>query len=48
MVAASYSQWIHTLETLLADLSSAERERIFGGTAIEAYNLETGPVRAQA
>jgi L-fuconolactonase len=48
MVAASYGQWIHTLETLLADLSCAERERIFGGTAIEAYNLETGPVRAQA
>jgi len=48
MVAASYSQWIQTLETLLADLSCAERERIFGGTAIEAYNLETSPVRAQA
>ncbi len=40
MVAATYGEWIATLETLLAELSPGEKERIFGGTAIETYGLE--------
>jgi L-fuconolactonase len=40
MVAASYGQWIDTLEVLLAELSPSERDRIFGGTAVEAYRLD--------
>jgi L-fuconolactonase len=38
-VAASYGRWLSTLETLLQSLSQGEQERIFGGTAIEAYRL---------
>ena len=41
MVAATYCEWIDTLETLLAELSTAERARIFGGTAREAYQLHS-------
>jgi L-fuconolactonase len=48
MVAASYCQWIDTLKTLLGDLSQAENERIFGGTAIEAYRLDAWQGRAHA
>ena len=43
MVAATYGQWIETLERLLAALSTCERARIFGGTAVEAYHLEPWP-----
>jgi L-fuconolactonase len=38
-VAASYGRWLSTLETLLHTLSQSEQERVFGGTAIEAYRL---------
>jgi L-fuconolactonase len=39
-VAASYRRWFDTLNGLLAHLSSEERERVFAGTATEAYRLE--------
>jgi len=39
-VATSYSRWVSTLGELLAALSDDERERVFSGTAIEAYRLK--------
>lgn len=39
LLATSYRKWADTLEALLARLSKAEQDRIFGGTAIEAYRL---------
>lgn len=42
-VAASYGRWLSTLETLLQSLSQSEQERVFGGTAIEAYRLVPSP-----
>jgi L-fuconolactonase len=47
-VAASYGQWIATLEVLLSELSTDEKDRIFGGTAIEAYRLDECPVTSVA
>ena len=38
-LASSYRQWIDTVRGAIAQLSSAERERILAGTAIEAYGL---------
>jgi L-fuconolactonase len=38
-LGTSYSRWFATLESLLQSLSQSERERVFGGTAIEAYRL---------
>ena len=38
-VGTSYRRWFSTLESLLQSLSQTERERVFGGTAIEAYRL---------
>lgn len=43
IVAATYGRWIAALETLLSALSAEEKERIFGGTAIEAYRLDPCP-----
>lgn len=39
LLAGSYSQVIEALEQNLTHLSSAQQERIFGGTAEEFYNL---------
>jgi L-fuconolactonase len=39
LLAASYEQVVATARELVADLSDAERERIFGGTATEVYGL---------
>jgi L-fuconolactonase len=39
-VAATYNQWITTVGDLLASLSGEERERVFSGTAVEAYRLK--------
>jgi L-fuconolactonase len=39
-LASSYRRWLDTVRGAIAQLSSAERERILGGTAIEAYGLE--------
>lgn len=38
-LATSYARWVETVEKLTAPLTEAERARIFGGTAIEAYRL---------
>jgi L-fuconolactonase len=38
-LATSYARWVETVEELTASLTEAERARIFGGTAIEAYRL---------
>jgi L-fuconolactonase len=38
-VATSYSRWFSTLEFMFQSLSQSERERVFGGTAIEVYRL---------
>ena len=39
LVAAGYQQWWELLRAYFADFSDAERERTFGGTAIEIYRL---------
>jgi L-fuconolactonase len=38
-LASTYSRWLKTLKEWIAPLSESERERILGGTAIEAYCL---------
>jgi L-fuconolactonase len=38
-LASSYRRWIDTVRTAIAQLSTAEQERILAGTAIEAYGL---------
>jgi L-fuconolactonase len=38
-LASSYRRWIDTVRAAIAQLSSIERERILGGTAIDAYGL---------
>jgi L-fuconolactonase len=39
LVATSYSGWLKTVEGWACRLSSAEQERLFGGTAAEVYRL---------
>lgn len=39
LVACPYKKWIEVVERSTASLSSAERGRLFGGTAKEAYRL---------
>lgn len=39
LVATSYRQWIQTVEGFIAGLSPSEQDRIWSGTAIEAYGL---------
>ena len=38
-LASSYREWIDTVRGAIAQLSTIERERILGGTAIDAYGL---------
>lgn len=38
-LATSYSRWADTITSWAAKLSSAERDRILGGTALEVYRL---------
>jgi L-fuconolactonase len=38
-LASSYRRWIDTVRATIAQLSTTERERILGGTAIDAYAL---------
>src|ERR1700677_4580084 len=38
-LASSYRQWIDTVRGAIAQLSTIERDRILGGTAIDAYGL---------
>lgn len=40
LVATSYGKWFETVDRLISLLSTAERERILGGTAIEVYRLQ--------
>lgn len=39
LVASGYAQWLATVRDLTRELSATEQARLFGGTAIEAYNL---------
>ncbi len=39
LVASDYSRWFGTVTNAIASLSATERDRIMGGTAIEAYGL---------
>jgi L-fuconolactonase len=39
LVATTYADWFATISDTIAPLSESERERILGGTAIEAYRL---------
>jgi L-fuconolactonase len=41
-LATSYQRWLDTVTEWIAALSASERERILGGTAVEAYRL-AGP-----
>jgi L-fuconolactonase len=38
-LASSYRRWMTTIQSAIAQLSVTERERILGGTAVEAYSL---------
>jgi L-fuconolactonase len=38
-LASSYLRWMATIQSEIAQLSVTERERILGGTAVEAYSL---------
>jgi L-fuconolactonase len=38
-LATSYKRWFATLHQMLSTLSTSEKNRIFGGTAIEVYRL---------
>jgi L-fuconolactonase len=38
-LASSYLRWMATIQSAIAQLSVTERERILGGTAVEAYSL---------
>jgi L-fuconolactonase len=39
LLAASYERWFRLVESYVAQLSDAERERFWSGTAVEAYGL---------
>ena len=39
LVACTYKHWIDVVERATASLSLSERNRLFGGTAKEAYQL---------
>jgi L-fuconolactonase len=39
LLATSYARWYDLVRNLCAKLSPTERDRVFGETAIEAYNL---------
>ena len=39
LLAGSYERWYRTVQQAVAKLSQAEQDRIFGGTAVEAYGL---------
>jgi L-fuconolactonase len=39
LLAVTYQKWISTVRDFIAKLSASEKERIMGGTAVEAYKL---------
>ena len=40
LVACSYERWWHVLREYFAEFSDAERAQVFGGNAIQVYNLQ--------
>ena len=38
-LASSYRRWMATIQSAITQLSVTEKERILGGTAVEAYGL---------
>ena len=43
LLAADYGRVVATARELASGLSAAEREAVFGGTAVRAYRLEEPP-----
>lgn len=41
LVAVPYTRWVQVVENAISRLSQPEKDRIMGGTAIEAYGLQT-------
>ena len=39
LVASNYKGWVDVVQHVISGLSTAEQERIMGGTAVEAYKL---------
>lgn len=39
LVASGYAQWFSVLQTYFAEYSESERDAIFGGTAVQVYQL---------
>jgi L-fuconolactonase len=39
LVACDYARWVNVVGDFCAALSPTERDRVFGGTAVEAYKL---------
>ena len=39
LLAVTYQRWVATVREFIAKLSAAEKDRIMGGTAVEAYKL---------
>jgi L-fuconolactonase len=39
LVASTYKRWIDTVREWAAPLTPSQQERIFSGTAVEAYGL---------
>jgi L-fuconolactonase len=40
LVASEYGRWFEVLRKYFAGFSEAERDAVFGGTAVEVYGLE--------
>ena len=40
LVAAEYGRWVETVDSFVGELGDAERARVWGETAIEAYGLK--------
>ncbi len=39
LLASSYKRWFDVVRNFISGLSESEQERIWGGTACEAYKL---------
>jgi L-fuconolactonase len=40
LLASSYAGWVGTVRNFVSTLSSAEQQRVLGGTAAEVYRLD--------
>ena len=38
-LAVTYQKWVSTVRDFIAKLSAGEKDRVMGGTAVEAYKL---------